>query len=74
MEVKRLDRQRTELFHFVLLLLLLLLAVIGFLSYHQEQGKTLMYESPEGDEVDEAEQAEYGEARQPIGGNGFRIP
>ena len=41
MEVKRLDRQRTELFHFVLLLLLLLLAVIGFLSYHQEQGNTI---------------------------------
>src|SRR3989304_3901076 len=40
MEVKRLDRQRTELFHFVLLLLLLLLAAIGFLFLPKKIGKT----------------------------------
>ena len=38
MEVKRLDEQRTEVFHFVLWILLVLLAVIGYLSYQQDQG------------------------------------
>jgi len=41
MDVKRLDKQRTEIFHFVLWLLLVLLAVIGYLSYAQDQGSTI---------------------------------
>lgn len=41
MDVKRLDKQRTEIFHFVLWLLLVLLAVIGFLSFQQGQGGTI---------------------------------
>ena len=41
MDVKRLDKQRTEIFHFVLWLLLVLLAVIGFLSFRQGQGGTI---------------------------------
>ena len=43
MDVKRLDKQRTEIFHFVLWLLLVLLAVIGFLSFRQGQGGTIPY-------------------------------
>jgi transcriptional regulator with GAF, ATPase, and Fis domain len=38
MEVRRLDRQRTELFHFVLWLLLALLAAITVVSYQQGRG------------------------------------
>jgi GAF domain-containing protein len=37
MDDKRLDKQRTEIFHFVLWLLLVLLAVIGYLSFAQNQ-------------------------------------
>jgi len=43
MDVKRLDKQRTEIFHFVLWVLLVLLAVIGFLSYQQNRGGAILW-------------------------------